>query len=147
MLNLKTLAIDSEASEDGRWVTYPGTPAKFLIRRFNSEVAEKLRTEMIIENHDELTGEDNEAGQAIGEKIDLEVLVRTILAGWEGVGDEIDGEVVEVPYTYETGLKYLGDPAYRDLRRFVERYSMNSANYRAKQVESAAKSVKGTAAS
>lgn len=147
MLNLKTLKIDSEAAENGKWVKYPGTNARFLIRRFNSEEAEKLRTELIIEHHDVLTGEDSEAGQAIGGKIDLEVLVRTILVDWEGIGDEVDGEVVEVKYTPDVGLKYLGDLAFADLRRFVERYSMNSANYRAKQIESAAKSVKGTAAS
>lgn len=143
MLDISSLAIDVEKSEEGQWFPFLGTDAKFKVRRFNNDKAELLQSQLTLDNWEDLTGDDREKAERVEYEIRARVLAEEVLVDWKGLGQ--DGE--ELKYTPEVGFKFLSDKKYVDLRKFIERTAMNASNWRAKNEDAAAESVKDTAAS
>ena len=147
MLDLQTLAIDVDAAENGKWFTYLNG-SELLIRRYNNERADQLRTQLTMERWEELStnAEDPESIVRAGEvlkEIELAVITEEILVDWKGIG--FGGEIVK--YTPEVGRQFLGDKRFRDLRKFVENQSMNTGHWREKVASEITESVKDSAAS
>lgn len=143
MLDITSLAIDVEKSEEGEWFPFPGTEAKFKIKRFNNDKAEHLQAQLTLERWGELTGDDQKVADTADYEIRAKVLSTEVLAGWSGIGE--NGK--ELKFTAETAYKFLSDKKYSDLRKFVERTAMNGSNWRAKVEAEVTDSVKDTAAS
>lgn len=144
MLNINDLAIDMAAAEGGKWITYPGFPLKFKIRRFHSEKVEQLQAALTLEVWDVLTGDDKEAADKAAEQVTIRVLSEAVLMDWEGIS--VDGKT-PLAFSPQAAVDILSRPELRDIRRFVERSSINDSNWRLKAEEAVVEDVKPTAAS
>jgi len=126
MLNLELLMADPKKSEEGVWAEY--ATGKFLIARYNSERATQLRSELASKHYEQITSPDKSVAEATANKIEVEVTAKELLLDWENIyfgGEKID-------YTPEQGIKFLGNPALKDLLTFVTNFSLNRMNYRDK---------------
>lgn len=139
-LDIDSLAIDPKLVSEGSWGNFSG--ASFLIARYNSPEAQRVRNEAVLENLEAIQAGGDKA-VAANEVITLRVLTESILLGWKGLTK--GGK--ELKFTKALAKQYLADPRFGELREFVENYSVSRANYQEKTEQAVADTVKTTAAS
>lgn len=146
MFEITTLAVNPEFANEGKWVEYPGTPAKFKIARFNNRKAELARHEANLELYKRLQAQlksstpeeftDTEALQ-----VQAKVMSQHILKDWEGISK--NGE--SLAYSPEAAYELLADPAYYDFYMFVFNEAISHENYSAETEEAVVEDVKTSA--
>lgn len=116
-MKLSEIAVNAAAIEAGRWVsvahTLPGV--KFKVRGLNNADYRRLQAKLIAEipRADRIKGLDPE----IQDKINLALLIETVLTDWSGLENDDGSPLV---WTKETSAHYLGNPNYSVLRAAVE---------------------------
>lgn len=138
MLDINTLAVDPDRSNEGVWFPFFG--ARLRIARSSNEEADKMRRRLWVENLETLQKGGDEAEELSGQ-IELQVMAHCVLRDWEDLGS--GGKPLK--YSPEAALKYLSDPQFIDFRTFVENVSQNREKYRAEAESEAVETVKGTA--
>lgn len=118
-------ATDDVAENQGVWV--PHGDAKFLVARSGNRAYGKELSKLVEQNK-VLLDKGDEAADKLSEKLMIEVLAKTVLLGWEGVG--FKGQPLE--YTTENAAMLL---AVKDFRRKVAEWSDNLTLFKAKLVE------------
>lgn len=141
MFDLNNLKVDPDKASNGAWVKYYGG-TELCIARGNNEDAEQYRIEQAIE-HADLFQAGGEKAEEKAFEVETYVLAHFVLKDWEGI--TVDGEAVD--YSPEVGMKYLADPAFKEFRDDVIRFSRNREHFRTSNEKLAADTVKTAAAS
>ena len=105
-----SLKADIETERSGEWIECPDLPGvSFKVKSFNDpqyRVARDLLVQRLARKHGKKPAAPEEQEAEFGR-----LYAKHILLDWQGF---------DVPYSAEAALEALTDPAYRDLRRYVE---------------------------
>lgn len=61
------------------------------------------------------------------------IFANFVITGWDNIQYDDNGE--NVPYTKENAFSLMVNPEYLDLRDYIDRFSSEKSNYRAKELE------------
>lgn len=124
---------DEQKEVDGAWVPY-GDGAELKIARMNNR-----RYEDFIDRETAKYRQAGGLGMIPGdtwEGILIEAMSRTILVDWKGVKEDLDGQEVDVPYSYEAAKRYL---QIKDFRESVAQAAKRMELYRKHETETTQK--------
>jgi hypothetical protein len=120
-MKLKQLKQDLKKQANGVWVSFDSI--KLKIARHGNPLAQKLTDEHHAQNR--ALKEENKP-EVPFEPFWVDLLSRAILLDWDGVDGEDDKPLT---YTSEEGKKVLSDPAFSDLRSFIELQAATRSNF------------------
>jgi hypothetical protein len=132
MVKLSAIKSDPELEREGVWQDYELGIRVKVARMGNQAFDECVRK--LSEPH--LSGfRRNKLPSEVLERITKQAVARHILLGWEGIDGE-DGK--PLPYSEETALEILNDPALADFYKFVLLAANEAELFRRKDMEEAA---------
>lgn len=144
MLELNSLRLDPQKSNEGTWIDYIGG-TRLLVARYDNRDMQAFKTRKAVEHGKIFTDYENnrEEAERLSAEIEAEAMATFVLLDWEGFVE--NGEPLE--YTLELGIKIFSDETYDEFREFISRVARNSSNYRVESEARVAESVKEAAAS
>lgn len=124
-------ATDEKLENEGTWRTIGGG-AKLLIARAGNRAYSKMLTRLVNENQRDLDLNDEDAA-ALSDSIMRQVLAKTVLLGWENVGNK----GAPMTYSVENADTLL---AVKDFRALVSRLANEAEAYKLAKVAQVGKS-------
>jgi hypothetical protein len=122
MVNIDSLATDTERERGGRWADYEGIGVR-LARMNNEDMDSFIRVEADEWRQRHSGGRLDEAAQRA---IYLKAVATHVIRDWRDM--ERDG--APLPYSPETALALIKAPGFKDFLQWVERESTRAAAYR-----------------
>lgn len=120
-------AVNETAAKDGVWVPYRGD-IEFLIAKSGNKNYRK-NAQVLFKRHARLLDQNDDAAEAKGRELLIELTARTILLGWKGTV-KYQGE--PLVYSVENAKKLLDQDGFRE---WVDTQSKDQARYKAVQDE------------
>ena len=111
IMKLNVPTIDMELATDGKWFKYTDTISFKVARDGNPQHKRAIQNKFKAINKYRERGEVDRI-----ERINNELMARCIIRDWEGLEEEGVGPV---PYSYETALSIISDPAYLGIKEFI----------------------------
>lgn len=127
-MRLSSYKQDVDAAENGREIAVGDGLFLTIARAGNKGFREYLRTQLAAYL---VPGTFDEAPPEVFDRAYVRALATYILRGWRGLLDDSDQEI---PYSVDTAVEILSDPAYVDLREKVVQLSEKAENFRANTV-------------
>jgi len=127
----KRFATDETLENAGAWRDLGGGAKVLVARAGNRENTRMLKKQF--EMHEQALKGDDEASEALSDKIMTEIMAKTILLGWEGI--EFKG--APLAYSVENARMLLG---VKDFKKHIAKIADDLTNFQAKEEEAAGKS-------
>jgi hypothetical protein len=129
-VKLSSLKADLKRENDGDWVPYSelGSDVAFKVRALSYGPYQTKRDRE--QKRLTIRYPDGQYPQEESDRIDGQLLAEDILLDWRGF---------DVPYSPDTALDTLSDPAYREVRFGVKTCAIRIANIKIEFVENAVK--------
>ncbi len=131
-MNISAFAMNESAEKDGVWKQVGD--ARLLVARANNRNYMNMLRKLFAPYKDTMSANISDEDS---ERIDTELLAKTILLDWENLTD-VEGKVVQ--YSTDTAFEWLDK--YPEFRKLIVKISEDSAIYREEFIETTKEEVK-----
>lgn len=124
----KKFKMDNGLEQNGVWVVV-AEDVEFLVKRFGGFNSQKVRAAMA--EYLKPYAKKIEAGTLSPEKeheVGVKVFVESCMADWKGVKEEVDGKLVDIPFSNENAIKLFCQ--LPELFSTLVSEAQNSENYK-----------------